>query len=186
MAVLVEGFGEDWVVTRRADGSVECHRFSSLPELRAVFRRLEAKQAQRSPTPAQENLSRVNGAAEKRLPSKKKLPTAEFDCMTCGACCAHEDPNSNVYVRLSEDDFAGLPERVQRKHTEAAQKGIFLKTRKVDDKAVCRLLAGRIGQKCSCSIYDDRPAACRLFEVGSSQCLAARARVGLPTLERAV
>ena len=33
-----------------------------------------------------------------------------------------------------------------------------------------------------CSVYETRPAVCRRFEAGTSECSEARARVGLPPL----
>jgi hypothetical protein len=39
--------------------------------------------------------------------------------------------------------------------------------------------AGAAGGRCSCSVYRDRPAACRAFEPGSLKCRVARSQAGL-------
>ena len=45
---------------------------------------------------------------------------------------------------------------------------------------VCVAFRGRGGQSCGCSIYPDRPRACRRFEPYSLLCKAARREAGLP------
>ena len=39
----------------------------------------------------------------------------------------------------------------------------------------CVALEGTIGECVSCTIYEDRPAVCRTFEMASNDCLRARA-----------
>jgi hypothetical protein len=43
----------------------------------------------------------------------------------------------------------------------------------------CAALTGTVGLSVGCSIYEDRPAACRAFTAGSPLCLEARASAGL-------
>ena len=43
----------------------------------------------------------------------------------------------------------------------------------------CIALEGELGKSVSCSIYDDRPSACRQFEAGSESCLHLREKAGL-------
>lgn len=46
----------------------------------------------------------------------------------------------------------------------------------------CAALTGSVGTSVGCSIYEDRPAACRAFTAGSPLCLEARAAAGLSIL----
>lgn len=43
----------------------------------------------------------------------------------------------------------------------------------------CVAFAGRVGDRCECTIHPLRPAACRAFEPGSLGCLFAREAAGL-------
>jgi Fe-S-cluster containining protein len=43
----------------------------------------------------------------------------------------------------------------------------------------CVALAGEVGCGVSCSIYNNRPNACRAFVAGSQLCLEARAAAGI-------
>lgn len=43
----------------------------------------------------------------------------------------------------------------------------------------CIALTGTVGLSVGCSIYEDRPTACRAFTPGSTLCLEARASAGL-------
>jgi Fe-S-cluster containining protein len=46
-------------------------------------------------------------------------------------------------------------------------------------RRACVAFAGNLGQACVCTIYSDRPEACRQFEVGGALCIEARRRVGI-------
>lgn len=43
----------------------------------------------------------------------------------------------------------------------------------------CVALRGEVGVSVACSVYNDRPDACRKFEVGSELCNEARRKVGI-------
>jgi Fe-S-cluster containining protein len=47
-------------------------------------------------------------------------------------------------------------------------------------RPACVAFAGELGRQCSCAIYEDRPAVCREFEVGSQLCRDAREQARLP------
>lgn len=105
-----------------------------------------------------------------------------LDCQSCGACCVSTGDGAAVrehgYADLSEEDVVRLPPRIRRQ----------LQPVEVDDEIHfatrakrlpsgtygCRYLEGTPGQRCSCEIYDVRPAVCRDFQVGGATCLAAR------------
>jgi len=49
----------------------------------------------------------------------------------------------------------------------------------------CHALAGIVGTRVSCGVYAQRPSPCRELQPGEDKCNRARARHGLPPLERA-
>lgn len=48
----------------------------------------------------------------------------------------------------------------------------------------CRALQGDVGKSVTCVAYAQRPSPCREVEPGDAKCNTARARHGLPPLER--
>jgi Fe-S-cluster containining protein len=46
-------------------------------------------------------------------------------------------------------------------------------------RRVCVALEGAPGARCACTIYADRPEACRRYEVGGALCRSARQWLGL-------
>jgi Fe-S-cluster containining protein len=109
---------------------------------------------------------------------------AEFDCQTCGACCV--SPNTgDAYVALSDSEatrmtWAQLPVILQRQGGDPPEFLPKLGT-KLDANAmnVCAAFGGVVRSTCFCSIYADRPQACRQFDVGGNACREARRKVGL-------
>jgi hypothetical protein len=98
-------------------------------------------------------------------------------CLSCGACCASyrvsfywaeadDAPGGTVPVPLTEAFTPHL--RVMR--------GTWARTPR------CIALSGTVGQRVSCTIYDQRPSPCRAVMPGDPYCQRARARHGLPTL----
>ena len=111
---------------------------------------------------------------------------AHYDCLTCGACCASPSPGVS-YVVLSEADVRRLdgtglpilefpvqdaepPETIQTLGTKADTTGC----------KVCIALEGRAGGVNRCTVYEQRPQACRKFEVGGLFCRMAREKFGFP------
>lgn len=102
---------------------------------------------------------------------------ATLDCQTCGACCREAYHSVEVSRR---DPFV-------RKHPElVVDRGTFLEVRREGER--CAALAGGLVElrgrsrrqlPMACVVYDDRPATCRDFTLGSAHCLVARRRVGL-------
>jgi Fe-S-cluster containining protein len=113
--------------------------------------------------------------------------STDYDCLTCGACCASQSPGAS-YVLVNEADVARLrgtgmpiltidvqdsepPETLQALGTQLDPNGC----------KVCCALGGAAGGVNACSVYERRPRACRIFEVGGLFCREARQRFGLPT-----
>jgi Fe-S-cluster containining protein len=112
--------------------------------------------------------------------------TPQYDCLTCGSCCHSQSPGQG-YVLLSEHDQERLrpfslpilsspvqdsdpPEIVQMLGTKLDANGC----------KVCAAFTGVAGGVNACSIYEQRPGACRGFERGGYFCQEARKRFGLP------
>lgn len=110
----------------------------------------------------------------------------EYDCLTCGACCASQSPGES-YVILNDADVARLkgtrlpiltidvqdadpPEQLRALPTKLDPNGT----------KVCIALDGCSGGANACSIYEKRPRACRVFEAGGFFCREARKRFGFP------
>lgn len=102
---------------------------------------------------------------------------ADFDCLTCGACCTHA---GEVVVESAEDVPRHLTRSVRGRIGFAsweAEDGTRIMARRCSGS--CAALSPKAGRQV-CRIYDRRPAVCRGFTAGSPQCLAARAAAGFP------
>lgn len=92
----------------------------------------------------------------------------QYDCESCGACCAHKW--SWPVLRRDRSDAVGIPPAMLRDDYP------LMRT----EGARCVALRGEVGERCSCAIYEARPLACRNFQPGSMLCLEARTAAGLP------
>jgi hypothetical protein len=98
------------------------------------------------------------------------------DCATCGACCREAYHSVTVSVR---DPVVWKQPALVERH------GHRFEILRDGDRCAAlvdrRNDAGRTGAEriFTCSIYDDRPQACRDFAAGGRHCLDARRRVGL-------
>jgi Fe-S-cluster containining protein len=93
-------------------------------------------------------------------------------CLSCGACCAF----SREWPRFSletEDEIVAIRAAL------VGERGM----RCVGDR--CSALAGEVGVKTSCEVYDVRPHVCRSCEAGDPECNMARAKFGFPALAAA-
>jgi Fe-S-cluster containining protein len=110
---------------------------------------------------------------------------SEFDCQTCGACCAHyavEDLSTigkrGKGIFIGDDDVSNIPAKMVAVYPfYYSGHDAWLRAKRVDGQWRCVALDGQIGVKCSCSIYKVRPDTCRCFEPGSDGCLKARRSV---------
>jgi hypothetical protein len=99
---------------------------------------------------------------------------APVDCQACGACC--REAYHSVTVSVRDPVVWKQPELIVRH-------GHRFEIRREGPR--CAALEDRRGTPSapppvfSCTIYDDRPRACRDFEANGRHCLVARRRVGL-------
>lgn len=101
-------------------------------------------------------------------------------CTVCGACCAVFRVDFHP-AELAGGAFAwngGVPpaltvpltaQLVRMQGTDASPPR-------------CIALAGEIGRRVVCTLYDARPSPCREFDTSHEACARARARHGLPPL----
>jgi len=99
---------------------------------------------------------------------------APVDCQACGACC--REAYHSVTVSVRDPVVWKQPELIMRHghRFEIRREGprcAALEDRRQSPSAPPPLF--------SCTIYDDRPRACRDFEANGRHCLVARRRVGL-------
>jgi uncharacterized protein len=90
-----------------------------------------------------------------------------YDCQSCGACCSFKW--SWPVLKRDRSDAVNIPKDMQREDYP------LMKT--TDNR--CTALIGNVGCNVSCSIYSDRPSACRSFTAGSDLCKEARIAKGL-------
>jgi len=94
-----------------------------------------------------------------------------YDCTQCGACCrcfpifasaadSEREPRIRSETRRVEPHLATTDKVYQLFPLPFQEQCAFLKPDQL------------------CTIYATRPAVCRRFEAGSSQCIEARERVG--------
>ncbi|HET6283754.1 MAG TPA: YkgJ family cysteine cluster protein [Polyangia bacterium] len=93
---------------------------------------------------------------------------APVDCRTCGACC--REAYHAVSVSMRDPVVWKQPKLVVRH-------GPRFEILRDGDR--CAALGSRGIERYTCSIYEDRPQACRDFAAGGRHCLDARRRVGL-------
>lgn len=110
---------------------------------------------------------------EENLVTPEGTPIPE--CQTCGACCAGfvavpTAPHDEVPDDECWDIVAG-------EEGEEYVVDRYIKRREAD--LACKHLWGGVGGKVTCTIYEDRPRMCRIFEAGSDRCHAIRRAFGL-------
>ena len=102
-------------------------------------------------------------------------------CRSCGACCVApaSDP---TYVAVDKADVARLPKQFVKLHVVSG--AISTSTRSYTsgpldgaDVCSCVALAGNVGGRVSCSVYEKRPNVCRSFAPGGSACIESRRQV---------
>lgn len=107
---------------------------------------------------------------------------AEYDCQTCGACCA-DYFGGDGYISLTKAEAENLRRRSLRLVSDSH--GPLLGTvphQGPGGSTICQAFVGNVGRECACGIYPHRPAECRRFEAGSIQCRFSRQAAGLPDL----
>ena len=96
-------------------------------------------------------------------------------CVQCGACCS----TYRVSFYWAEAQELGLPDASVQKLTPhlACMAGTN------SPQPRCHALSGEVGSLVTCSLYEQRPSACRELQPGEDKCNRARARHGLPALD---
>lgn len=106
-----------------------------------------------------------------------------YDCQLCGACCVQQRPFDGAsYVYLDRQEAKRL-RRIGLTVVQGALGESYLGCRShagAGGRPACVALEGKVGLRCGCSIYSERPGVCREFEVGEALCRAAREQAGLP------
>jgi hypothetical protein len=95
----------------------------------------------------------------------------ELDCLRCGACCAPR-ARFRTYVEVTDSDLLRLPPRYALRVFDGE-----LATARRKNGVRCVALTGTLGQQVRCDMHEQRPSACRAFEVGSEPCLEARKEI---------
>lgn len=100
--------------------------------------------------------------------------TADFDCLSCGACCRNARPDT---ILVPEADLVRWRAAGRLDLVEQTVQGHFSQqsfaTRPCASGFACVHL-GTPDNPNACAIYADRGTTCREFEAGSPQCLSAR------------
>jgi uncharacterized protein len=123
----------------------------------------------------------------KKQKESKKEAKKEYDCTSCGACCAYffednlgEVGRSGYGMWISNDPGAPrLPKKLVVIEPILDTYDAYLRGKKVDGQWRCKSLEGNMGEQVACSIYDIRPRTCINFEPGSEGCIRARQSLGL-------
>ena len=101
----------------------------------------------------------------------------EYDCQTCGACCATFD----VWLMGGDRDRFERSQKLvvlTRTYGPSGAGGDWRFMSRDDKTGCCVALEGGL-RSCRCTIYDERPWLCREFEAGSEDCLEARRKHGI-------
>ena len=92
-------------------------------------------------------------------------PTDVPECLACGTCCFSR---LDTFVRVTGDDHERLGE-----HADALVR--FDENRafmRMSDGHCAALIVDPVARRFVCSVYEQRPQACRDLERGSPGCLA--------------
>ncbi len=110
----------------------------------------------------------------------KSVVRNEFDeipnCETCGLCCSMFPS-----VQLTSQDILSSANYWEiTVNTNIGEEIVVDKLlRRSGENGSCVSLSGTVGEKVGCTIYENRPSACRKFEAGSDRCHALRRLSGL-------
>jgi Fe-S-cluster containining protein len=115
----------------------------------------------------------------------KPSTSNDYDCVACGRCCYESNPD---YAFLYPEDIAAFgPAGLARYTTKSKRSHESLRPGEDGSEIYMRMENGHCcalnvnpGVSYTCSIYENRPLLCRMYEPGGADCLEARAR---PTQE---
>ena len=116
------------------------------------------------------------------MPRYRVGPLTQAECTRCGACCVNPPANAAEgfarYVELAPRDLILRRPDLVRRLVVLDEDGGGGHLR-LDPAGRCLALRGRVGARVTCTIYAERPAACRKVQPGSGECERARAALGL-------
>lgn len=126
--------------------------------------------------------SGVNNGLKSKIDSNPALKLKPHPCLSCGGCCS--------FFRVSFHWLESTPESFQVPEHLTYKLNAHLLALKTESTTnlKCLSLTGQVGQKVSCSIYENRPSPCRNFKasfedgVVNKDCDRVRAHFGLPAL----
>jgi len=108
-------------------------------------------------------------------------PITQGECTRCGACCQNPPQNRVegflTYIEVSPRDLIREQPALIRRFVATNEEGA--QHLRLDAQGRCLALRGRIGGHVKCSIYAERPTACRRVQPDSAECRRARAAFGL-------
>ena len=102
------------------------------------------------------------------------ITASDTDCRRCGACCAAFRVS---FYWAGAEAFAlpaSLVEQISPWYACMVGSNAALPR--------CQALEGEVGRSVRCTVYAQRPAACREVQAGDDKCQAARQRYGLPAI----
>jgi len=99
------------------------------------------------------------------------VPTDDFDCQSCGACCSY----SEDWPRFSLETDEEL-DLIPAEYVSADLGGM-----RCEDNR-CSALDGKLGIHVGCKIYAVRPIVCRTCMPGDDECLMARHKLSQKVL----
>jgi hypothetical protein len=100
------------------------------------------------------------------------------DCQSCGACC--REAYHSVTVSVRDPVVWKQPHLIERHGHRFEVRREGERCAALDARGAGRdAEASATRPRYSCTIYEDRPRACRDFQAGGAHCLTARRRVGL-------
>jgi hypothetical protein len=105
----------------------------------------------------------------------------EYDCRSCGACCANPDENraEGVIDWVQVDEREALLDDAKLTARLVATNDAGERHLRLDPSGRCVALRGRMGRHVTCTIYGLRPRGCRLIEPGDTRCLQYRRERGI-------
>ncbi|HEX2658065.1 MAG TPA: YkgJ family cysteine cluster protein [Polyangia bacterium] len=133
--------------------------------------------------------SAIDGEGERTMGSHRACVRweATLDCQECGACC--REAYHSVTVSVRDPVVWKQPDLIVRQghRFEILREGPRCaalhdgRERRQPEAKPAQISSGERAPRAlfACTIYEDRPRACRDFEAGGRHCLVARRRVGL-------
>lgn len=109
------------------------------------------------------------------------LPTLEYDCLTCGACCfnAAENRREGVdsWVEIEPKEPILTRRKIASRYVLYDDDGV--PHLRLDDGGRCTALRGKLGVAVKCAIYEARPRGCMRVMPGDNRCLQYRREQGV-------